>query len=388
MTKFLFPLWIVASLLLFLYSYTQVSLSLALTSYPQLYSVQQVFQYVGYFNRPLSSILFSVIIIVLFVLFLCTIRAINKKSLSAKQVFIIIGSICTILVFSYNAFSHDIFNYIFDAKIFTYYQQNPYEHKALDFPGDPMLSFMQWTHRTYPYGPVWLGISIPVSYLGFNYFLLTFLLFKILAVGAYIGTAWCIYQIGKIIKKDSAVLMTAFFALNPLMIIEFLVSAHNDIVMLFLAMASILLVVQEKRFLGMIGFLFSVGVKYATAFLSPMMLVLSYNKKFYNSAVGIGIVSMILAVVAAALKSGNFQPWYFSYVVVISALLAYKKFVQIPVIVFTFFSCLYYLPYLYTGSWNAPVPEILRDGLAISCIVTSVLFVYLFFADTADKSRL
>jgi hypothetical protein len=265
---------------------------------------------------------------------------------------------------------------------------NPYLHKALDFPGDPMLSFMQWTHRTYPYGPVWLGISIPLSYVGFNYFIITFGLFKLLSAVAYIGTAWFIYKIGLIVRKESALFMTAFFALNPFIITEFLVSAHNDSVMMFFAIFSVWLVLVQKRFFGIISFLVSVGVKFATAFLAPMMIILTYSKRNYEGAVGIGIVTMCLAVVAASINSGNFQPWYFSYVVIIASLLAYKKYIQIPVLVFSFCVTFYYLPYLYTGAWNNPVPDILRTGLSISCILVSVLFVYLFFSDTADKSKI
>ena len=73
----------------------------------------------------------------------------KKKKISKPFVWLIIFVSALLLVFSYNAFSYDIFNYIFDAKIFTHYHQNPYLQKALDYPGDPMLSFMRWTHRVY-----------------------------------------------------------------------------------------------------------------------------------------------------------------------------------------------------------------------------------------------
>ena len=154
MKKILPFAWILAAGALTLYSFTQVSLSLTLTQLPVWQSIQKAFQYVGYFNRPLSATLYIIIVAVLFLLYCFTLYLIRKKQLSVKLVSGIILAVSIILFAAYNAFSYDIFNYIFDAKIVTNYAQNPYEHKALDYPGDPMLSFMQWTHRTYPYGPV------------------------------------------------------------------------------------------------------------------------------------------------------------------------------------------------------------------------------------------
>lgn len=382
MTRILLPAWIVVSLLLFLYSYTQVSLSLALNKLPFLYTIQQGFQYIGYFNRPLSVLLYCALLGLLFTLYIVTLSAIQKKKLTVQRVWIIIGCVIVILSASYNAFSHDIFNYIFDAKIVTEYQENPYMRKALDYPNDPMLSFMQWTHRTYPYGPVWLVITLPFSYIGMQYFLPTFYLFKILAAGAYLGTVWGIYTIVSIKKKEYALFSAALFALNPLMMIEFLVSAHNDIVMLLLGIVAVYLLLQQKRVFGGLVYVLSVGVKYATGFLAPMMMILFFRPKYFERAVVIGVLSMIGAVIAASIKSGNFQPWYFSYVFVIASLLSYQKYIRIPVIVFSVFACLHYIPYLYTGTWDPPIPSILFAGLVIATIcsiVTSGYYLLMYF---------
>jgi len=77
-----------------------------------------------------------------------------------------------------------IFNYILTQKIITHYQQNPYIHKALDFPGDPMLSFMHWTQRVYPYGPVWLGLTAAIIISWFGFFLHIFM-FKALMSASF-----------------------------------------------------------------------------------------------------------------------------------------------------------------------------------------------------------
>ena len=123
--------------------------------------MQKFFQQIGYFNRPLSAVLYSVIVISMFTFYILFLKLARVNLINKKQLWILILITTAILTFSYNAFSYDLFNYIFDAKIVTFYQQNPYIHKALDYLGDPMLSFMHWTHRYYPYGPIWLALTIP-----------------------------------------------------------------------------------------------------------------------------------------------------------------------------------------------------------------------------------
>src|SRR3989344_7816928 len=195
MKKILLPLWVISAIALFLYSYTQVDLSLTLSQVSVWQGIQKAFQYVGYFNRPLSTYLFLGIIAFMFLLYCVTLRMVSKKIIDRSTLWRIVILVSGILFVSYTAFSHDLFNYIFDAKILTHYHSNPYLHKALDYHGDPMLSFMHWTHRTYPYGPTWLFLTIPLSFIGFNIFLPTFYLFKLLMLGSFIGSAYFIEKI-------------------------------------------------------------------------------------------------------------------------------------------------------------------------------------------------
>ena len=167
--KFLSLGYILTVIGLFLYSFTQVDLGLTLSRWSVEQVIEKFFQHIGYFNRPLSTSLYILILIFLFSFYLLFILLAQRKKITRRQVWFLLIGIAVILTFSYNAFSYDLFNYIFDAKIITYYHQNPYLHRALDYPGDPMLSFMHWTQRTYPYGPFWLVLTVPLSFLGFNF---------------------------------------------------------------------------------------------------------------------------------------------------------------------------------------------------------------------------
>ncbi|MDE2026022.1 MAG: hypothetical protein KGJ07_06005, partial [Patescibacteria group bacterium] len=196
--RFLFWGYIVVIVLLSLYSFTQIDLSLTLSRLSAWQVIEKFFQYIGYFQRPLSTVLYVSLLLLLVGFYTVFVRLAGQKKLSFSFTWKLILIVGVILFFSYNAFSYDFFNYIFDAKIFTHYHLNPYLYKALDFPGDPMLSFMHWTHRTYPYGPVWLLATFPLSFLGFQYFLPTFFLFKALVVGSFLGT---VYFLDKTLQK-------------------------------------------------------------------------------------------------------------------------------------------------------------------------------------------
>jgi hypothetical protein len=368
---------------LFLYSFTQVDLSLTMSRSLFLNQIVDGFQNIGYFKRPLSTYIFAGIIVSLFAFYIYFLKNAGK-TLGKKLVWKILLAASVILVFSYNAFSYDLFNYIFDAKIFAHYNLNPYLHKALDFPADPMLNFMRWTHRVYPYGPFWLVLTIPLSYIGMNIFLVIFFLIKFLVASCFIGS---LYFIGKIFQKlapKKEVLGLVFFGLNPLILIESLVSAHLDIVMMFFALVAFYKLLSKKYIWAFILLILSIEVKFATLFLLPVFIYvvfLKINKKIinWNSIFLISAVLMSVAVFLSSFYSGNFQPWYLILPLAFAVFLADKYYVLIPGIIVPFFALFNYAPFLYLGNWDPPVPQILSQintaGYAASLLIVVAIFL-------------
>ncbi|OGH16019.1 MAG: hypothetical protein A3C30_00825 [Candidatus Levybacteria bacterium RIFCSPHIGHO2_02_FULL_40_18] len=374
MNKFIFYGWIAAAIALLLYSFTQVDLSLTLSQMSIWQGIQKFFQQIGYFNRPLSTVLYVAIIGSMFFLYGLTLLGVKKKEISQKQLFRIIIAISIILFFSYNAFSYDLFNYIFDAKIVTHYGQSPYEHKALDYPGDPMLSFMHWTHRTYPYGPVWLLLTVPLSFIGFGYFLVTFYLFKLLMVGSFIWSVYLIRRIAIKLGSDPSFSAVAF-ALNPLVLIESLVSAHIDIVMIAFGLFGILMFLERKFIASLIGIVGSIFIKFATALLIPGIIAKVLFKVKNETFLYILVLSMLGAVILSTFRT-NFQPWYLLVVLPFSAFVQNKYFVMIPVFVVSAAALFQYVPFLYLGNWNDPVPIILNRMMIISVVMSALLTLF------------
>jgi hypothetical protein len=304
-------------------------------------------------------------------------KGIKKGKMEKKELWSLIILVTVILAFSYNAFSYDLFNYIFDAKIVTHYFQNPYLHKALDYPGDPMLSFMHWTHRLYPYGPVWITLTIPLSFVGLQFFLPTFFLFKISIAACFLGT---VYFIGKVLQKSKLqdeLFGIAFFALNPLVVVESLVSAHNDIVMMFFGMWAVYLLMNMGYVRSIILFALSVGVKFATAAIFPVYALIIYlqkkNKRINWQLMFVFMaIIMIVPIIFASFRT-SFQPWYLLDIFPFVALVSTDYYAFIPGVVVSLFAVFEYLPFLYTGNWNNPIPLILFWMTACS-IILSLLF--------------
>ena len=371
--------YVLTIIFLFLYSFTQVDLNLTLSQFSLWQIAQKFFQQIGYFNRSLSTSFYILIVLLLFGFYFLFLSLASKNKISKKQVWSLTIISTVILSFSYNAFSYDLFNYMFDARIVTHYGQNPYLHKALDFSSDPMLNFMRWTHRTYPYGPAWLFLTVPLSFIGFNFFLFTFFLFKFLGSLSFLGTAYFTAKILKKISPKNELFGLSLFVFNPLIIIEGLVSSHNDLPMIFFSVLSLHLLINKKYIPSLLSLLFSIGIKFATVFLLPIFIYpfLAKNKnqinwaKILNYIIPLMTVSLVLVVIRT-----NFQPWYLLYIVPFTPFLKDRYYALIVSIVFPFFALAEYIPFLYEGDWNPPIPNVLFLLTALGAFLSIIFIIW------------
>lgn len=335
---------------------------------------------IGLFNRPVSSQLYLICIGLLTILHLLITRKVPTLSLKQVMIFtIIVGAIAGI--FSYPALSRDLFNYIFDAKIFTFYGKNPYLLRAMDFPIDENLRFMHWIHRTYPYGPVYLLISFTPSFLSMGKFSLAFFLFKGMHVGLYVLSVWCIYKV----KPAAAI----FFATAPLVLVEGLMSTHNDFVAVALGIIGMYYIHRGHLWRALILMIASGLIKYFTL---PLMVIpsglligkyiltlprlsnarlrifakiLSQKNLIYFAL--FGIVVLIIYVV----HSGELHSWYILNLFVFTPFL--YELLKLWHIFFTSLLVSYY-PYVVGGEWGqggdvGMKKQIMWWGLGINLLV-------------------
>jgi len=345
----LFYIFILVSLTIYSYSQIDLNLTLSSNSLYQLFQNQMI--QLGYFNRPLSTAIFLIILFLLFTIYYLLLKLVEQKKLSlAGSLWLIIAS-SIIIFFAYPAFSHDFFNYMFDARIVTKYHANPYLFKALDFPDDLWIRFMHWTHRTYPYGPIWLLLTIPFSFLGFGKFVLTLLNFKLMFLLFHFCNIYLIYKILKKISPKNAIIGMAFYAFNPLIQIESIVSPHNEVVMLtFLLLGIYLFFIQQRKTFAILSLLFSVGIKFVTLILLPFFVL--YPKKKINWLLK-SILFMLIGALFVEIIYREPYPWYFILPIGVGALLVENYIIRIVAVLTSLGVLLRYAPYLYQGNYNS-----------------------------------
>lgn len=350
----LYGFYTIILFLLTIYSYSQIDLNLTLSSNSVYQNIQQKLIYLGYYNRPLSAAIFLILLFLLTSAYFLILYLIKQKKLSLANIKWLIILSCVILLFSYSAFSHDLFNYMFDARIVTTYAQNPYVRSALDFPGDLWTRFMHWTHRTYPYGPVWLLLTLPFSILGFGKFVLTLLAFKLMFTIFHLGNVYLIYKILKKTTPKLSLLGTAIYAFNPVVLIESLVSPHNEALMLFFLLWAIYFITCENNKLAAVfNLLLSAGIKFVTIILLPIFLFKNFAKNFKLFL----ILNLILLTLPLALQIifREPYPWYFIPLIGLGALLIQYPSINILIGGISFSAMLRYLPFLYLGEYNQTV---------------------------------
>lgn len=359
-------LWGIAAVLLFLFSYTQVDLGLTLTEANLYQVIEKAFQYIGYFQRPLATGIYLAIVLIFFVLYGATIHLVKKNRISGRSFWWTVGVLAAVLVLSYPAFSYDLFNYMFTAKTVLLYHKSPYEVIPLQFTGvEPWLSFMRWTHLPSAYTPLWIALTLPAYLLGFGYFLLIMWNIKLLVAASYIITVLFIGKILSKIEPQRRLLGMAIFAFNPLVIFETLVSGHNDMVMMALAIAAYHLYTQKRRLASFFTLSLSVALKLMSAMIIPVFFI-GWQRKFALWAMIIGF--LIIG------SQREILGWYVLWLVPLYALLPSLEWATVVGTGLSLGFVLAYAPYFYYGNYDPPVQTI-KFWAAASPVILSFCWV-------------
>lgn len=335
-----------------LYSYSQIDLNLTLSSNLAYQQWQNGMIRLGYYERQLSGSIFLLMLVTLFGFYLFFFRlGITLSGKKFNTVVFLLTSVSILLLFAYPAFSHDLFNYMFDARILTKYGVNPYQFSALDFPDDLWTRFMHWTHRTYPYGPLWLAVTLPFSVLGLGKFVPTLLLFKILFLVFHLGNILLVKKIAAERKPGRGEFAAFVYALNPLVLVESLVSPHNDVIMLFFLLLAVYLSQVKKHYLtGVLFITVSFLSKLTTVSLLPLFIFIKNShirKNFFTLAIILYSLTLVFQI-----SMREPYPWYFIPLVALAAAGVFSNKILILMIALTGGLMLRYYPFIATGEYN------------------------------------
>ena len=393
MLKWLLMAYWLVWVLFAVFSYSLTDPNLVLSSWQPYWSFQQWIWQTVFSSAQLLTTLYLSLVVVLFVTYAAIINTLRRSSLiyqrSALQLVGIWLVVVSPLLLSYNALSHDVFNYIFNAKMVVEYQTNPHTHTALEFGSDDWTRFMHNTHTSAPYGYGWTAVSLLPYLAGFGKFALTWLSFRIWAVASVVGLFYALRHAGKSFlgrQLRTEELAVVFF--NPLLLIEVISSMHNDLWMVVPAVLALSLVWRLKEnwrkkgavlLAGVAALLaFSVSIKFATLVLLPVIALMLWEKMILDWVVKQVVTRFpmvkpvvhratewlesyivqfvpLLASVALFLplltsRSQYFHPWYLLWSFVWWPLLNSKLWKAVLVL-FSLTSLLRYAPWLWAGGF-------------------------------------
>src|ERR1035437_5109758 len=102
--KLLVPSYLLTIIALFIYTFTQVDLSLTMSKASAYQLAEKYLQNIGFFQRPLSTVIYVLILVLLMIFyFIFLYQALNKK-INPRSTWKIIIFTAVVLIFSYNAF--------------------------------------------------------------------------------------------------------------------------------------------------------------------------------------------------------------------------------------------------------------------------------------------
>ncbi len=316
--------------------------------------------YLGYYRRDISWLVYLILLILLFIFHFIFLR--KHKHYSAVT---IAGLIVLLGCVSYPFVTHDLFNYLFDARILTHYGLNPYTHTGLDFQKDLWTRFMHWTHRPYPYGPTFLPLTLIPSFLGWGKFSITFFLYKLMNGGLYF---LAVYLLNKKHRREALL-----FATHPLIIIEGLINGHNDMIAVSLALIGIYMLEKKYNIWSRVLFLLSAGIKYVTfpiALIGILPIIpnrLTNLARKYEYHLLFCMQASIVIYMCFRLES---QPWYFLPLFIFVPF--FPRILERSWILF-FGLLVSYYPFIRLGAWTAEKVTLKHEILLVALVFQ---FVY------------
>lgn len=248
-----------------------VGLFRALWSYPVLSLPPDVFQAVA-----------ALTIVALWVVYLGAAALISPRSGSDEQrrqtcAILVVACLLNgmLVLFMPPVLSLDIYHYALFGRMVALYHLNPYvaENVAAGGAASNDVFWSLATDGVMPtqYGPVWTLLSAAAAMLGGGSVVGTLLVFKATVALFNVAGGVLMYLLARRLRGAEAVRALLLYAWNPLVLIESAGSAHNDVVMISIAIFAVLLATQGRMLGGLAVLLLSAAVKYLT-----MLLVLLY----------------------------------------------------------------------------------------------------------------
>jgi len=206
-----------------------------------------------------------------------------------------------ILLFVRGMFSTDIFNYIWYGRVFGIFGGNPYVDLAANYSALDTGNWLQygiWHDHPNAYGPVWVMLAGAIAWaaqVGDGHIVNHLLGHRLLADLAHLVNIWLVWKVAGLViarywrppdlpdgtaaetwQSGARIAVTLAYAWNPLLIIEFGVSGHNDLLLVTCVLAAMWLHLLGRWRLATLALAVAALVKFSAVLFLPGYLWLIF----------------------------------------------------------------------------------------------------------------
>lgn len=241
----------------------------------------------GHYSSTAVQVTLFAFILLCITALLRTALLLQKTPLKPFHIFLLLLPILAGILaalFMYPVGGLDIFPYILKAKLRVVYNANPYMQVPLRAaPEDPFFPYDHFPHHTLSYGPLWtllasLTFRITSALTGPHQLLPHVLAFKIQSILFLLGTGWLLWKFN---PGRKGLLSVVFYMGNPLVLFELVANGHNDGMMAFFLIASILLLLRG-RWESIPLYTSSLLVKPFPLIILPIMALFAIHRRVFS----------------------------------------------------------------------------------------------------------
>jgi hypothetical protein len=188
--------------------------------------------------------------------------------------------------------SQDVFSYIAYARLGVEHGLSPYTHAPIDIPHDPVFGFAGSKDAVSVYGPAFTLLTYPLSSLGVAgaYWVL-----KVIAAAASLGVVALVWRTAERLGRDP-VAPALFVGLSPLVLVHVVSAAHNEALVMLLAMAGVYAFVAGRPAAAGALSTFGAGLKASAGLVVPY-LVLGSRPRVRAALLGVAGAALALVVI-------------------------------------------------------------------------------------------
>ncbi len=215
-----------------------------------------------------------------------------------------IGAVHLVFLLAPPLLSGDVFAYLQYARVWTVHGLNPYADEPTRIAGDLAFRFSSEHRITSPYGPLWTFVSDAVAAFGVQAGLW---LSKALAALASLGVVALVWRAAAGAGRDP-VAPALLVGLNPLVVLYAVGGAHNDLLMMLLAVAGAVLLTAPRvprPALGGAALAAAAAVKASAGLLLPFALVGTRGARRWRALAGMLAVAAVVLLAALLAFGGD-----------------------------------------------------------------------------------